>query len=101
MKRDPENADRVLNDDLVAIEGAGEGIGGSQREDNYDLLLERIRHEDFRKKNTPGCLDLRKYGAVPHSDFGIGLERMVRWMAGVRASAKCIPFPRTINRLKP
>ena len=101
MKRDPENADRVLNDDLIAIEGAGEIIGGSQREDNYDLLLERIRHEGLPEKEYAWYLDLRKYGAVPHSGFGIGLERMVRWMAGVEHIRECIPFPRTINRLKP
>ncbi|MFZ2189926.1 MAG: asparagine--tRNA ligase [Candidatus Magasanikiibacteriota bacterium] len=101
MKRDPEDETRVLNDDLIAIEGAGEIIGGSQREDNFDLLLERIKHEGLDEKEYEWYLDLRKYGAVPHSGFGIGLERMVRWMAGVEHIRECIPFPRTINRLKP
>ena len=101
MKRDPEDETRVLNDDLIAIEGAGEIIGGSQREDNFDLLLERIRHEGLPEKDYEWYLDLRKYGAVPHSGFGIGLERMVRWMSGVEHIRECIPFPRTINRLKP
>ena len=101
MKIDPESADRVLNDDLIGIEGSGEIIGGSQREDNYDLLLERIKHEGLDEKEYAWYLDTRKYGAVPHSGFGIGLERMVRWMTGVEHIRECIPFPRTINRLRP
>ena len=101
MKRDPQDETRVLNDDLIAIEGAGEIIGGSQREDDYSLLLERIKHEGLDGKEYEWYLDLRKYGAVPHSGFGIGLERMVRWMSGVEHIRECIPFPRTINRLKP
>ncbi len=101
MKLDQEDPTRVLNDDLIAIEGAGEIIGGSQREDNFDLLLERIRHEGLSEKEYEWYTDLRKYGSVPHSGFGIGLERMVRWMTGVEHIRECIPFPRTINRLKP
>lgn len=101
MKIDKDDPTRVLNDDLIAIEGAGEIIGGSQREDNFDLLLERIRHEGLNEKEYEWYTDLRKYGSVPHSGFGIGLERMVRWMTGVEHIRECIPFPRTINRLKP
>lgn len=101
MKIDPEDSKRVLNDDLIAIEGAGEIIGGSQREDNYDLLLERIRLEGLPEAEYQWYLDLRKYGAVPHSGFGIGLERMVRWMSGTEHIRECILFPRTINRLRP
>ncbi|HYE60087.1 MAG TPA: amino acid--tRNA ligase-related protein, partial [Candidatus Kapabacteria bacterium] len=101
MKIDPENTDRVLNDDLIATEGAGEIIGGSQREDNYDLLLQRIRHEGLNEKDYEWYLDLRKYGAVPHSGFGIGVERMVRWVSGVEHIRECIPFPRLVNRLRP
>ena len=101
MKIDPENNSRVLNDDLIGIEEAGEIIGGSQREDNFDLLLERIKHDGLSEKDYEWYTDLRKYGSVPHSGFGIGLERMVRWMCGVEHIRECIPFPRTINRLKP
>lgn len=101
MKIDPEDASRVLNDDLIATEGAGEIIGGSQREDNFDLLLERIREENLPEAEYEWYTDLRKYGSVPHSGFGIGVERMVRWMSGVEHIRECIPFPRTVNRLKP
>ncbi|OGH86365.1 MAG: asparagine--tRNA ligase [Candidatus Magasanikbacteria bacterium RIFOXYC12_FULL_33_11] len=101
MKIDPENNARVLNDDLIGIEGSGELIGGSQREDNFDLLLERIREEKLPEADYSWYTDLRKYGSVPHSGFGIGVERAVRWMAGVEHIRECIPFPRMVNRLKP
>ena len=101
MKIDPENNARVLNDDLIGIEGSGELIGGSQREDNFDLLLERIREEKLPEEDYSWYTDLRKYGSVPHSGFGIGVERAVRWMAGVEHIRECIPFPRMVNRLKP
>ncbi len=101
MKIDPTNPARVLNDDLIATEGAGEIIGGSQREDNFDLLLERIREEHLPEKEYEWYTDLRKYGSVPHAGFGIGLERMVRWVSGVEHIRECIPFPRLVNRLRP
>ncbi|MBP7805226.1 MAG: asparagine--tRNA ligase [Candidatus Pacebacteria bacterium] len=101
MKIDPTNENRVFNDDLIATEGAGEIIGGSQREDNYDLLLERIRAEGLPEKEYEWYLDLRKYGAVPHAGFGMGVERMVRWVSGVEHIRECIPFPRLVNRLRP
>lgn len=101
MKVDPLNPARVLCADLIATEGAGEIIGGSQREENIDLLLERIRHDKLPEKEYEWYLDTRRYGSVPHSGFGIGLERMVRWMSGVEHIRECIPFPRTINRLRP
>lgn len=101
VKRDPNNESLALNDDLIGIEGAGEIIGGSQREDNYDFLIERIRHEGLPESAYDWYLDLRKYGAVPHSGFGIGLERMVRWLTQAEHIRETIPFPRTINRIKP
>lgn len=101
MKRDAQNPDLVLNDDLIAIEGAGEIIGGSQREDDFDLLLARVKAEGLNPEEYQWYLDLRKYGSVPHSGFGIGLERMVRWITGVEHIRECIPFPRTIGRLRP
>ena len=102
MKIDPTNSDMVLNDDLIGIEGAGEIIGGSQREDDFELLLARIREDGhLNEKDYEWYTDLRKYGSVPHSGFGIGVERMVRWMSGVEHIRECIPFPRLVNRLKP
>lgn len=101
MKIDPNNKDLVLNDDLIATEGGGEIIGGSQREDDYALLEEKIKHEGLAGEEYQWYLDLRKYGAVPHSGFGIGLERVVRWISGAEHIRECIPFPRTIGRLKP
>ena len=101
MKIDPENPARVFNNDLIGIEGSGEIIGGSQREDNFDLLLERIKADGLSPEEYEWYLDLRKYGSVPHSGFGIGLERMVRWMSGTEHIRECIPFPRLVNRIKP
>ncbi|MDD5539797.1 MAG: asparagine--tRNA ligase [Candidatus Marinimicrobia bacterium] len=101
MKRDPQNPDIVLGDDLIAPEGYGEIIGGSQREDDYDLLLQRMIGEKMPLAEYQWFLDLRKYGSVPHSGFGVGLERLVTWIAGVPHIRETIPFPRTIYRLRP
>ena len=101
MKIDPENSERVLNNDLIGIEGAGEIFGGSQREEDHDILLERIREEGLPEAEYEWYLDLRKYGKVPHSGFGLGLERMVRWISGTEHIRECIPFPRLVNRAKP
>ncbi|MCF7793258.1 MAG: asparagine--tRNA ligase [Candidatus Cloacimonetes bacterium] len=101
MKRDPENPDIALGADLIAPEGFGEIIGGSQREDDHELLLERINKEGYSIEDYQWFLDLRKYGSVPHSGFGIGLERLVQWMSGVRHIREVIPFPRMINRIYP
>jgi len=101
MKTDPDNSDLVLNNDLIGIEGAGEIIGGSQREDDYELLKAAIAKEEFTGAEYEWYLDLRKYGSVPHSGFGLGLERVVRWMAGGPHIRETIPFPRMINRIRP
>lgn len=101
MKEDPTNPELVLNNDLIGIEGAGEIIGGSQREDDYDRLKSRIEEMGFKGDEYDWYLDLRKYGSVPHSGFGLGLERVVRWISGVDHIRETIPFPRLINRLKP
>ncbi|MFH1537246.1 MAG: asparagine--tRNA ligase, partial [Patescibacteria group bacterium] len=100
MKEDPENKDRVLCSDLLAPE-IGEIIGGSQREDDYDKLLGRVKEEKLPVKDFQWYLDLRKYGSVPHSGFGLGLERTVQWLCGIKHIRETIPFPRLINRLKP
>ncbi len=101
MKRDPENPEVVLGSDLIAPEGHGEIIGGSEREDNYDLLLARMKEEKMPLEDFQWYLDLRKYGSVPHSGFGYGLERIVGWMCGIHHIRETIPFPRMINRLRP
>lgn len=101
MKRDPENSALVLNNDLLAPEGYGEVIGGSEREADYDTLLKRIHEHSLPEKDFQWYLDLRKYGAVPHSGFGFGLERIVAWICGLHHVRETIPFPRLLNRLEP
>ncbi|MEK7139506.1 MAG: amino acid--tRNA ligase-related protein, partial [Patescibacteria group bacterium] len=101
MKADPTNPDLVLNNDLIGIEGAGELIGGSQREDDYATLKAKIDHAGLQGEEYQWYLDLRRYGSVPHSGFGLGLERTVGWICGAEHIRETIPFPRLINRLKP
>jgi asparaginyl-tRNA synthetase len=101
MKRDPQNPDLVLGSDLIAPEGFGEIIGGAQREDDYNLLLHRMEEEKMPIDDYQWYLDMRKYGSVPHSGFGIGLERTVAWISGVHHIRETIPFPRMIYRLQP
>jgi len=101
MKVDPENSEIVLNSDLIATEGAGEMIGGSQREDDYEALKAAIEKEGLEGKEYGWYLDLRKYGSVPHSGYGLGLERTVGWICGIKHVRETIPFPRTINRIYP
>jgi len=101
MKIDPDNDEISLCDDLIAPEGFGEIIGGSEREDNYDILKKRMLEEHLPMDEYQWYLDLRKYGSVPHSGFGIGLERLIGWMAGIHHIRQTIPFPRMINRITP
>jgi len=101
MKRDKNNPDLVLGADLIAPEGFGEIIGGSQREDDYEILKSRMEAEKMDLKEYEWYLDLRKYGSVPHSGFGVGLERLVQWMSGIRHIREVIPFPRMIHRIYP
>lgn len=101
MKENPANPDTVLCADLLASEGYGEIIGGSQREDDLEKLLHRIREEKLPEEAYGWYLDLRKYGSVPHAGFGIGLERTLAWICGVQHIRECIPFPRTISRIYP
>jgi asparaginyl-tRNA synthetase len=100
MKREP-GSDKVKCVDVIGPEGVGELIGGSQREDDLDVLLERIRHEQLPEEAFQWYLDLRRYGSVPHSGFGLGLERTVAWIAGVEHVREAIPFPRTMYRMEP
>ena len=101
MKEHPERPDVVLCDDLFAPEGYGEIIGGSEREDDHDRLVQRIQEERLPLDAYGWYLDLRKYGSVPHSGFGLGLERTVAWICGLSHLREAIPFPRLINRLEP
>lgn len=101
MKRDPSDPTRVLNADMLAPEGYGEIIGGSQREDDLDLLMERIREHNLPLEPLKWYIDLRTYGSVPHSGFGYGLERITGWICGTPHIRETIPFPRLINRLTP
>tara|TARA_A100001011_G_scaffold397563_1_gene498989 strand:+ start:3228 stop:4523 length:1296 start_codon:yes stop_codon:yes gene_type:complete len=101
MKRDENNSDLALGVDMIAPEGYGEIIGGGQREDDLDILVNRIRHHDLPLEPFQWYLDLRKYGSVPHSGFGLGLERTVAWICGTKHIRETIPFPRTMSRLEP
>ena len=101
MKPHPENSDLVLCSDMLAPEGYGEIIGGSQRNDDYDSLLQRIREEKLPEETYGWYLDLRKYGSVPHSGFGLGLERTVSWICKLPHVRESIPFPRMLYKLYP
>lgn len=101
MKRDPEDETRVLGADLLAPEGYGEIIGGSQREEDYETLKKRISEFGLKVEDYQWYLDLRKYGSVPHGGFGFGLERITAWVCGLQHIREAIPFPRTIYRITP
>ncbi|MGV3710103.1 MAG: asparagine--tRNA ligase [Gemmatimonas sp.] len=101
MKENPADPRTVLCADLLAPEGYGEIIGGSQREDNYDKLLARILEEKLPVEAYGWYLDLRKYGTFVHSGFGLGLERTIAWICGLPHIREAIPFPRLMHRLRP
>ncbi len=101
MKRDPENEKVVLGMDVLAPEGFGEIIGGSERETEINLLEDRIKDEELNQADYEWFLDLRRYGSVPHSGFGMGIERVVAWICNLPHLRETIPFPRTIGRLNP
>ncbi|RXT13960.1 asparagine--tRNA ligase [Ammoniphilus sp. CFH 90114] len=101
MKPDPNRPEVVLCADLIAPEGYGEIIGGSQRIDDLELMKQRYEEHKLDEEAYKWYLDLRKYGTVPHAGFGLGLERTVAWMCGVEHVRETIPFPRLLNRLYP
>jgi asparaginyl-tRNA synthetase len=101
MKENPADPRTVLNNDCLAPEGYGEIIGGSQREDDYDRLLARIRAEGLPEEAYGWYLDLRKYGTFVHAGFGLGLERTVAWICGIPHIREAIAFPRTLYKLWP
>ena len=96
-----ENGKYALGCDLIAPDGYGEIIGGGQREDHEPTLLKRIREHDLDEKEYQWYLDLRRFGSVPHSGFGLGIERLVAWVTGVSHVRETIPFPRMLNHLRP
>jgi hypothetical protein len=101
MKENPEDPRTVLNNDCLAPEGYGEIIGGSQREDDYDKLVARIREQALDPEAYRWYLDLRRYGTFVHSGFGLGIERTVAWICGIQHIREAIAFPRQIHRLYP
>jgi asparaginyl-tRNA synthetase len=101
MQPDPENPEVVLGLDLLAPEGYGEIIGGSQRIHDHDLLLSRIQQHNLPVEAFQWYLDVRKYGAFPHSGFGMGLERFVAWMTGLTHLRETIPYPRMLYKIYP
>jgi asparaginyl-tRNA synthetase len=101
MEPDPERPELALCVDMLAPEGYGEIIGGSQRIASYDLLLKRIREHGLPEEAFRWYLDLRKYGGVPHGGFGMGIERVVAWICGLEHVRETIPFARTLHRLYP
>jgi asparaginyl-tRNA synthetase len=101
MKENPDDPRTVLNNDCLAPEGYGEIIGGSQREDDYDRLLARIKEQGLDPEAYRWYLDLRKYGTFVHSGFGLGIERTVAWICGIPHIRETIAFPRQIHRLYP
>jgi asparaginyl-tRNA synthetase len=101
MKPDPAQPDRALCVDVLAPEGYGEIIGGGQRLDDYDLLLQRIKEHNLPVEAFEWYLDLRRYGSVPHSGFGMGIERCVAWICGLEHVRETVPYPRMLYRLYP
>ena len=101
MEPDPERPELALCVDVLAPEGYGEIIGGSQRIASYDLLLQRIREHGLPEEAFRWYLDLRKFGSVPHGGFGMGIERAVSWICGLEHVRETIPFPRMLHRLYP
>ena len=101
MKENPADPRTVLCDDCLAPEGYGEIIGGSQREDDLEKILHRLREEKLPEPAYDWYLALRKYGTFPHAGFGLGLERTVAWICGTPHIRECIAFPRMMHRLKP
>ena len=101
MKEDPKEAGYSMSCDLLAPEGAGEIIGGGQREESYDVLVKKIEEHKLNIKDFEWYLDLRKYGSFQHAGFGLGVERTVGWITGVQHVRETIPFPRLYGRNYP
>jgi asparaginyl-tRNA synthetase len=101
MKPDPERADLALCVDFIAPEGYGELIGGGQRIHDLALLRQRILEHELPEEAFTWYTDLRRYGSVPHSGFGMGIERVIAWLCKIEHLREAIPFPRMLYRLSP
>lgn len=101
MKKNPDNPKEYLCADVLAPEGYGEIMGGSERESDYETLLKQIHEAGLNENDYSWYLDLRKYGSVPHSGFGMGFERVIAWICNLDHVREAIPFPRMVNRLEP
>jgi asparaginyl-tRNA synthetase len=101
MKRDPQDERVALCVDVLAPEGYGEIIGGSQRADDLQYLEDQLKAHKLPKAAFEWYLDLRRYGTVPHGGFGLGLERTVAWITGNQHVRECIPFPRMLYKIYP
>ncbi len=101
MKQDEQNPKTVKCVDMIAPEGYGEIIGGAQREENIDILLEKLKANNLSEEAFEWYLDLRRYGSVEHAGFGLGIERTVSWICGLHHVRETIPFPRLMDRIKP
>ncbi|MFY8132541.1 MAG: amino acid--tRNA ligase-related protein, partial [Bacteroidia bacterium] len=101
MKRDSNNPELAKGVDVLAPEGYGEIVGGGERETNKDWLVEKIKEHELPMEAFEWYLDLRRYGSVPHSGFGLGLERLVAWVCKLPHVRETIPFPRMYGRLLP
>jgi asparaginyl-tRNA synthetase len=101
MKPDPKHPELSLSVDILAPEGYGEIVGGGQRLDDLDLLLQRITEHDLPQEAFSWYADLRRYGSVPHAGFGMGIERVVAWICGLEHVRETIPYPRMLYRLTP
>ena len=101
MKRDPQDESLSLSVDMIGPEGIGELIGGGQREDDYDALIKRLKENNLPEDDYKWFLDLRKFGTCPHGGFGLGLERTIAWICGVKHLRETIPFPRMLERVYP
>ncbi|HHF53318.1 MAG TPA: asparagine--tRNA ligase [candidate division WOR-3 bacterium] len=101
MKRDPQNPELALCMDMLAPEGYGEIIGGGQREDSLEELEKRFNEYDLPKEAYEWYLDLRRYGTVPHGGYGLGIERTIAWISGIRHVREAVPFPRLLEKIYP
>ncbi len=100
-KPDPEDPTHVLCNDLLAPEGYGEIVGGGQRVDDKETLVRRLKEEGLDPDSYKWYIDLRRYGAIPHSGFGLGVDRLVMWICKLPHIMYTVPFPRTMRRLYP
>jgi asparaginyl-tRNA synthetase len=101
MKHDPENPELTLSVDMLAPEGYGEIVGGGVREEDVSLILTEMEKEGIPRESLEWYLDLRRFGSVPHSGYGLGIDRTVMWLCGIHHIREAIPFPRTLTRLYP